>query len=441
MTFARFRLLALALLACAGSTLAREALADSVYLTNGARIDGKVTDNRSTSGKVVVHIGDAGYITLRAGQVDRIEMGGAPAAAAPAAAKDEAKAVPAVEGQRVVVTAPPKADYYGSRTYEGTISPESNDKTLVLEIPGPGKVYIPRGPDTIVTRATETAGAPQPAAATPESREVRTTHKIHLANGETLQGDLLPSAETEPVKLGVGRLGVLTIPRSKIAPNGIEKADGVIRLPEEPKAPEGGAPEQPPAREPLPAEIREEIKRELRSEILREVLDQIIEEKMQELYPAEPLRGADVGGDEEPLENEAILAIQDAVTELGRQRTRNRVRAEDFLVDAGSAALPYLGPAAKHPFPLTRRSVQRIIRDIGDVRGAVLSIPALDDPDPFVRQLAGEALAVLLPSDIAFDPAADPAEIRGAQAAYRALFEETIQQSLREAAASEVARE
>jgi hypothetical protein len=445
MRFARFRLLALAVAACAASTLAREALADSVYLKNGARIDGKVTDNRTTSGKVVVVIDETGFITLRAGEVDRIEMGsGVAAAPAATAGEDAAKAVRALEKQRVTVTTPADGDYYGNRTYEGTLSPESNEKTIVLEVPGPGKVYIPAGAETVVTRLTEEAAALQLAAASPDVREVPTTHKVHLLNGETLLGDIVPTGDAEPVKLRVGRFGIITIARAKIAPNGIEKADGVIRLPEEPKAPpagaEGAAP--PPAGEPMPAELREQLRRELRSELLREVLDQIIDEKIQELYPSPPLQGAALeDGDEEPLENEEILAIQDAVTELGRQRSRNRVRAEDYLAGAGSAALRYLGPAARHPFALTRRSVQRIVRDIGDVRGAALSIPALSDPDPFVRQLAGEALQVILPSDIAYDAAAGEAELRAAQARYRALFEATLRSDVREAVLSEVALE
>src|SRR5688572_22963500 len=89
MRFARFRLFALAVLACAGSTLAREALADAVYLTNGARIDGKITDERASTGKVIVHVNETGFITLRAGQVDRIEMGEGPLTATPAAAKED----------------------------------------------------------------------------------------------------------------------------------------------------------------------------------------------------------------------------------------------------------------------------------------------------------------------------------------------------------------
>jgi hypothetical protein len=449
MTFARFRLLALAVSACAGLTVAREAIADSVYLKNGARIDGKVTDNRTTSGKVVVTINETGFVTLRAGEVDRIEMGGGEAAAPAAVAGDDAaKAVRAMEKQRVAVTTA-NGDYYGNRTYEGTLSPESNEKTIVLEVPGPGKVYIPAGAKTVVTRMTaeEEAAMPKPAAATTESREIPTTYKIHLTNGETLMGDLIPTSDAEPVKLRVGRWGFTAIPRDKIAPNGIEKADGMIRLPEEPKAPAPGAEGAPPSAqqgEPMPPGAREELKREIRSELLREMLDQMIDEKLQQLYPAPPLQGAalEEDGDEEPLENDTILAIQDAVVELGRQRSTNRTRAERFLSeDAGSAALPYLVLPARHPFALTRRSVQRILRAIGDVRGAPLSIAALSDPDEFVRQLAHEALETLLPSSIAYDASGDAGQIREAQAQYQTLFDDTVRSHVRESVLREVALE
>ena len=452
MRFARFHLLTLAVSACAGSTLTREVLADSVYLKNGARIDGKVMDNRTTSGKVVVTINETGFITLRAGEVDRIDMGGG-AAAAPAAlaGQDAAQPVRALEKQRVVVT-PANGDYYGNKTYEGTLSPESNDKTIVLDVPGPGKVYIPAGPKTVVSRMpAEDAAMLQPVAATPDAKEIPTTYKVHLTNGETLLGDVIPTADTEPLKLRVGRYGFMSIPRDKIAANGVEKADGMIRIPEAPKAPapgaEGAAPAAPPAageREPMPPEAREELKRQLRSEIIRDLLDQIIDEKIQQIYPAPVLQSSAIEEDgvEEPLENDAILAIQDAVTELGRQRSRYRVRAERFLSqEAGSEALPYLELPAKHPFALTRRSVQRILLSIGDVRGAPMSIAALSDPDEFVRQLAHEALQTLLPSDIAYDATADASEIRAAQDQYRALFKDSLKSHIREMALPEVALE
>ena len=96
--------------------------------------------------------------------------------------------------------------------------------------------------------------------------------------------------------------------------------------------------------------------------------------------------------------------IQFLMAELGRQRTRHRVRAERKLIAIGSPALVFLEPLTRHPFELTRRGTQRVVRDINDRAGAPLSIEALTDEDHYVRKLAYESLRKLLPEvEIAYD--------------------------------------
>ena len=446
MRFARLHLFSIPLaMAVCQSGAAR---ADTVYLKNGNAIEGQVTDNRSTSGEVVIGIGENGMMMLRAGEVDRIEAG-APAATAPsrAAAKDAAAPAPAMERGRVSVTAPAGADWYGDRVYEGVLLPESTDKMIVLEIPGPGKVFIARTPETVVKQLEGAEARPMPAAAGNES-EIRTTHRISLKNGRKISGTLVPTSESEPLKLRVGNLGEMRIPRSDVAEKGIEEVQGSIKLPQpaeaEPAAPAaGGAPPAQPGAQggaqpqaPGTPVDREAMKREIRAEIIRELLDAMIEEKMGTslesaiLEPAESRIPA--------LTNDEIFEIRDAVTDLGRQRSRNRVRAENTLKMMGPATLPFLAEPAKHPFELTRRAVQRIVRDIGDPAGAPLAIAALNDPDEFVRAHAAEALARILPSEIAYDATADEPERLAARLAYEELFREHARARARDAMAKSI---
>jgi hypothetical protein len=386
------------------------ASADTVHLKNGRTIEGKVTDNRQTSGDVLVEIGSQGRLTLRGSQVEKIVAG-------------EVKEP--VARDYVNVTVAKSGDYYGKTTFEGTISPLSTDKTLVLDVPG-GKVEIAKAGIAKITKADPPA-APKPAAfKTEDGRSIKTTHTVELVNGRKLQGNLIATPDTEPVKLEVGGMGVMTIPRDKIAPKGVKESAGTILLPETPTA--APAPAQPQL---TPEQSREQMKRELRAEILRELLDQIIDEKVS--AAAEQLKFTSYNFEEQgELSNDEAAAIEDAVRELTRQRTQNRVRAENELKRIGSAALPYLEPLMGHPFELTRRAVQRIVREVGDVRGAPMAIDGLNDPDYFVRDLAHEALKSLLPSSIAFAPNDPEASRLAAQAQYNALWDATARARARD---------
>ncbi len=410
MRFAKVLLIPAGLaLLCWSASAPGPASADGVLLKNGRRVEGKVIDNRQTTGNVVVEIGTAGRMTFRGSQVEKIEAG-------------EVKE--AASREYVSVTMSKEADYYGGKTFDGAVSAESDDRTLVLDLPG-GKVRIPKAGIAKTVKA-EAPAAPRATANPEEARTIQTTHRVELVNGRKLQGNLLSTPESEPVKLQVNGLGVLTIPRKSIAPDGIKEAAGSITIPAQPKE----AP--PPAvKEPTPEEQRAQMKRELRDEILREILDQLIDEKVSAATHGSGLKAFGLE-DQRDLTNDEVLAIQDAVRELGRQRSQNRVRAENRLKEMGSAALPYLEPIASHPFELTRRAVQRIVRDVGSLRGAPIAIEALNDPDGFVRELAHEALEKILPSQIAYGPNASERVRLAAQEGYRVLWDEVVRASTRE---------
>lgn len=390
------------------------ACADSVLLKNGRRLNGKVVDNRQTTGDVLVEIADpagskVGTVTLHSAQVEKIDMG---------EPQDTA------EKSLVRVKLSKGIEQYGTGEIEGVLSPESDDKTIVLETAGGGTVRIPRGEKVEVVKV-DAAPAPAPA---PTEGTIKTTHEVRLLNGGKLSGTLVPTPDTEPLKLRIGSMGTMTIPRSKIAPDGVKEVEGTIVLPRETPAP---APVEPGT---LPDDARTKLKEEIKAEILRELLDEMIERKL------DATLGAGQQADTLPfghdlqtgLTNDEILEIQDAVRELSRQRTQNRVRAERHLKNMGPAVLPYLEAVAGHPFELTRRAVQRIVRDLGDPRGASIAIEALNDPDDFVRSLARDALEVLLPSDIAYDPTASEKRRGMAQNEYRLLWDELLMAQARE---------
>jgi len=397
--------------------LSRPGSADTVYLKNGYSMQGKVTDNRQSSGNVLLEVA-GGSTTLRGGDVQRLEMG---------------------EGRRegaldmVKVTTAPGGAYYGQRSYVGVLSPESTDSTLVIEVPG-GKISMPRKGAEI----SKPGPSDLPLAATPAApgSTIKTTHQVKLKNGNVLAGDLLPGGENEPLKLAVNGLGVITIQRDTVLPDGVKEMAGSIQVPA--ASPEVPLPKGPPAT--IPEEMKRQLMEELRTQILNELLDQIIGRKVEQA-----IQGAALGGfgaqDQAALSNDEILEIQDHVYDLTRQRTQNRVRAERHLTRIGSPALPYLEPVAGHPFELARRAVQRIVHAVGDVRGAPMAILALNDSDYHVRKLAGEALSDLLPdAGVRYHPGAGEKSRLEAQEAYRSYWGDLAVAMVREAIHEELAR-
>lgn len=410
MRFVRFLLILPCVLATAWAALRPSSVAaDTVVLKNGSKIEGKVTDNRQTLGTVLVEIGTVGRTIIKAAQIEKIESGAPPAANVER--KDERVAVTLVKGVD---------SFYGAKEIEGRVSGESTDAQLVLDVPG-GKMKLPRSGISKITKLEDRAAPPTAGAADPTlpARSFKTTHLVELTNGRKLQGNLVKTADWEPIKLQVGPLGTISIPRNRVAENGIKESEGVISLPEEQKA----APPTEAPRVPSPDAERARLKNELREEVLRELIEQLLEGRVDQAMSS----GLGVGLDEQRiLSNDQILAIQHLVRELSRQRSQNRVRAERQLKAAGAVVLPYLEPVANHPFALTRRAVQRILGVIGDWRGAPLAIERLNDSDGFVRELAHAALQRILPSNIAYGAHTAPQARAQSQALYRSFWEETV---------------
>lgn len=112
------------------------------------------------------------------------------------------------------------------------------------------------------------------------------------------------------------------------------------------------------------------------------------EEKKKPVKEAEESAGT--GG--APVDPKLEAEIRRYVSELSRQRSQNRVRAEAALKRLGPVTLPYLEKAARHPFALTRRAIIRIVAETGGPEGVKLLRAALKDEDSWVRKLAREAL-------------------------------------------------
>ena len=112
------------------------------------------------------------------------------------------------------------------------------------------------------------------------------------------------------------------------------------------------------------------------------------EEKKEPVQEAE--EGAGTG--DAPVDPKLDAEIRRYVSELSRQRSQNRVRAEAALKRLGPVTLPYLEKAARHPFALTRRAIIRIVAETGGPEGVKLLRAALKDEDSWVRKMAREAL-------------------------------------------------
>ena len=395
---------------CAGAGFcAAQLRADQIRLTNGNVIEGTVV---SEGERIVVQIGDSGRILLRPSEVASIARTDEDAAA------EEAGDSPA--GRWVAVTLKRGTGYYGNGVYTGQLSSASDEEKVILEIAG-GKITIPR--DAVA----EIVDVDAPVERTEEPTSVTTTHRLHMKNGRILRGNLLASAEDAPYLVAFGDLGVMEIPRRDV--ERIEEAEDTIELPQPVEEP-AEAPEEEPSME----EMREQLREEIREEILRELFGAAIDDRLESTIPAARIAEAHYSKKlAAGLLNDEILEIEFLVRELGRQRTNNRVRAERKLADFGPSVLPFLCAPAVHPFDLTRRAIQRIVRDVGDFRGAPLSIAALDDEDPFVRSLAHDALRELLPeARISYHADAPPRQRVDAQAGYWQLWEDILLDEARE---------
>ncbi|MBN1443837.1 MAG: HEAT repeat domain-containing protein [Planctomycetes bacterium] len=397
--------------------------ADSIVLRNQSTIHGKA---RKEAGKIIIQFGSTGEMAIPEEQVLKIIKNDLDDFELRA---EEGDILPAADTAAVVVTMKADMDPLGVGRYIGWEGPSDDDSIFVLRLPGGGILRLPREcieSVEVVERRSEV----RPAVESPDGA-IRTTHVVHLVDGRKILGNVVEDIAGQPLKVEIGDLGILLIRRGRIEK--IEEKEGSYA----PAAPAAsvGAPDEP---KPIPQADLEKLKKQLKQEILRELLEGILDEKVDKKIEeaiGEGKRELSMESAAESLTTERIEEIQHLVYEIGRHRSRNRVRAEAALADIGPAVLPFLKQAATHPFELTRRAVQRIVRDIGDIRGAPYAIGALTDTDAFVREIAAEALRSLLGLPVAYSPSAPAAQRQAAQARYREVWDEIQREHLRDAVA------
>jgi hypothetical protein len=397
--------------------------ADSIVLRNHSTIHGKA---RKEGGKVVIQFGSIGEMTIPEEQVLKIIENDLDDSLP---RSEEGEIVPAADAVAVVVTLKADMDPLGIGRYIGWEGPSDDESILVLRLPGGGLLRLPRECVESVV-AVERRPEVRPAIESPDGA-IRTTHVIHLVDGRKLLGNVVEDIAGQPLKVEIGEMGILLIRRGRI--ERIEEKEGSY-------APAPAAPlaETPAEQKPIPRADLEKLKKQVKQEILRELIEGILDEKVDKKIEEairDGRRELSMESASESLTSEEIDEIQHLVYEIGRHRSRNRVRAEAALKAIGPAALPFLKQAATHPFELTRRAVQRIVRDIGDVRGVPHAIEALTDSDAFVREIAAEALRSLLGLPVAYSPSAPPAQRQEAQARYREVWEDLQREHLRDAVA------
>lgn len=282
----------------------------------------------------------------------------------------------------------------------GDVEESDRPGTIALRIGG-GRIWIDesdvdsieeneKGVTPPPAEPQPTEPAPQeptpPSEPAPEGRAIDTTHRITLKYGSEIRGNLVEGDDDSQVELAIPGVGNLAIPREQVEE--VVAEAGTMTLP--PARPEP-APEAPAP----PAEPTFE-------DIIANIAARVVEEHYADGW------GWPASFGQEP-------ELEELAYELTRQRSENRVRAENELRRRGVAALPFIRIVAEHPFDLARRAAQRLVRDAGAWEGAPMAIEALDDPDPFVRAIAGEAVADLIGREVRYDPSGSSSSWQRAQ--------------------------
>jgi len=199
---------------------------------------------------------------------------------------------------------------------------------------------------------------------------VTTTHEVTLTNGKCLLGNVSDDSDDLTLVLTIGELGTVRVPRSRV----------------ERVTPKAGSIELPLSARPSGPT----------TEIQRPKKDS---EKEQ------PVGSAKAGVERPDPLPERQAEIDRAIFELGRWRTRNRVRAERRLKAIGIDAVDSLIEVANdHPFHGMRRAVFRIFLTVDDERTLPVALVGLTDPDRFVRADAARLLRNLTGRRFRFDP-------------------------------------
>lgn len=115
-----------------------------------------------------------------------------------------------------------------------------------------------------------------------------------------------------------------------------------------------------------------------------------------------------VESETETIDPELKARIEKLVSDLTRQKSKYRVRAERHLKVVGPAAIPYLLPLTKHKSDLVRVSTFRLFHSFGDERVIDSAIGALLDSNEHVRDFAHRTLQRITQEDFNYKPLASP---------------------------------
>ena len=120
-----------------------------------------------------------------------------------------------------------------------------------------------------------------------------------------------------------------------------------------------------------------------------------------------------------PIDPALKQRIEELVSDLERQKSQYRVRAERHLKAIGPPAIPFLIPLAKSNSELTRVAVMRLFHEMGDESVIETCIEALTDSNEFVRDFAGKTLERVTHEDFGYAPEASPRRRELAQEKWR----------------------
>lgn len=215
---------------------------------------------------------------------------------------------------------------------------------------------------------------------------IKTSHIFVLNNGAQIQGNLSSESNDDEVVIELAGHGVVRLARASI--QSIDVKAGSVTLPD--AAPAAQDPAEILSAEPKPAIVT-------RAERARE---------QAALARARELR----------------VQINFQISELNRQRARNRWRAESHLIAIGEPAVPFLIEAATHSNENVRRAVFRIFLALGDERAIPVAVSALTDSDIFVRENAIELLRDLTAVRLPYRADATPRELERAAARWSAAL-------------------
>ncbi len=237
------------------------------------------------------------------------------------------------------------------------------------------------------------------AAATSAAQEVVEIrfHRVHLRNGNFIDGDLIRITETEallrvkPGEIGIRRdliardeTGNLRIEIMKL--KGIKETPPIVKEVTPPETtPRSEPSERPPETRSTPPTTAREPAQPVQTG--HDALDKILKQ----VLAAEPAQRHDLMEQIYPLGEPAALALVDALEKLSDEQVR--ALAADTIARMGEkAVLPAVRRLLSNPDPILRYHGVTIIGSLGGSSSAADLHPMLRDPDTLTRSAALQAL-------------------------------------------------